>query len=482
MAKNAVDVTAVREHRPSFHVSPPAGWLNDPNGPIHRDGRYHLFFQHNPLGPVWAPRAHWGHAVSSDLVRWTHLPLAFGPSPDGPDAGGCWSGCVVDDHGVPTAVYSGLARMSAFGAESVCLARGDDELATWRKEGRNPVLPGPPAGLELLAFRDPFVWREAGEWSMLMGAGLDRCAAVLLFRSSDLVDWRYDGVTLSRSTELETPVWTGRAWECPQLFPLGDRHVLIVSVWDDELPHTRYAVAFVGDYREGRFEPERVARFDHGADCYAPATMADAHGRRLVWAWSWEARDEAAALEQGWAGVLTLPRVLSLTPEGSLGIAPAPELASLRGERETFGARRLDRELVPHTRGDVLELAATVAPGSARAIRLAVRATPDGEEHTTVEWDRATNRLSIDRSRSSLDPRAEGGSHGGVLDLAGGDLELRVFVDRSILEVYANGRFTLTERIYPTREDSTGVALSAIGGNALVRSFDVWELRSSPDP
>lgn len=471
----------MREHRPSFHVSAPSGWLNDPNGPIHRDGRYHLFFQHNPLGPVWAASAHWGHAVSSDLVRWTHLPLAFGPSPDGPDSGGCWSGCIVDDDGVPTAIYSGLARMSAFGAETVCLARGDDELVVWRKEARNPVLPGPPAGLELVAFRDPFVWREVDGWSMLVGAGIVGVGgAVLLYRSSDLLDWRYEGVVLSRSAELETPVWTGYAWECPQLFPLGDRHVLIVSVWDAEPPNTRYPVAFVGDCRAGRFEPEHVARFDHGADCYAPATMADAHGRRLAWAWSWEARDEDAALEQGWAGVLTAPRVLTLTTAGTLGIAPAPELAALRGERETLEAGPLGPELVPQTRGDVLELAAVVAPGSARAIRLTVRAAPAGEEQTTVEWDGAASRLSIDRSRSSLDPRARGGSHGGVLDLAGDDLELRVFVDRSIVEVYANGRLTLTERIYPTRADSTGVVLSAVGGDALVRSFDVWELRSSP--
>lgn len=127
----------------------------------------------------------------------------------------------------------------------------------------------------------------------------------------------------------------------------------------------------------------------------------------------------------------------------------------------------------------MLELAATIAACSATAIRLTVCAAPDGEEQTTIEWDRATSRLSVDRSRSSLDPRARGGSHGGALDLAGDDLELRVFVDRSIVEVYANGRFALTERIYPTREDSAGVALAAVGGDALLRSLDLWELQSS---
>jgi beta-fructofuranosidase len=478
----ALRETTVHDQRPRFHVSPPAGWLNDPNGAIQWNGRYHLFYQRNPLAAAWAPAVHWGHAASDDLVAWSHLPDAFGPSPDGPDAGGCWTGCVVDDGGVPTAVYSGLARTSDFGAESVCLARGDDELLRWRKDGRNPVLAGPPAGLDLVAFRDPFVWRDDGGWSMVLGAGLrDAGAAVLLYRSPDLAHWTYEGVVLSRAAELETPLWTGRAWECPQLFPLGDRHVLVVSVWDDRPPHTLDVVAFVGEYRDGRFDPEHVERLDHGADFYAPATMLDAQGRRLAWGWSWEARDGPAAAAQGWAGVLSLPRVLGLT-DGTLGIAPAPELEALRGARETVGEQRLGADgpaLVPRTRADRLELAARIALEDATSVRVTVRASPDGAEETAIEWDAAARRLSVDRSRSSLDPAARVGRHGGVLDVGGEELELRVFVDRSIVEVFANGRFALTERIYPTRDDSIGVALAATGGDALVHSLDLWQLEDT---
>jgi beta-fructofuranosidase len=106
---------------------------------------------------------------------------------------------------------------------------------------------------------------------------------------------------------------------------------------------------------------------------------------------------------------------------------------------------------------------------------LTVCASPGGEEETAVVWD--GTRLTVDRSRSSLDPRALGGVHGGALDAGDGDLELRVLVDRSIVEVFANGTFALTERIHPTRDDSTGVALEAVGGEAVVRSLDAWELR-----
>jgi beta-fructofuranosidase len=464
---------SVPDHRPRFHLSAPSGWLNDPNGPIHRDGRHHVFFQRNPAAAVWSPAIHWGHAASEDLVRWTHLPDAFGPSPEGPDAGGCWSGCVVDDAGVPTAVYSGLGEPSPIGAANVCLARADAALVRWEKDPRNPVLT-PPSGMRLAAFRDPFVRREDGAWSMLLGAGVDGDAAVLRFRSPDLLDWTYEGVVLRRPAALDAPVWTGRAWECPQLFPLGDRHVLLVSVWDERPPHTHYAVAFVGRDRDGRFEPERVERFDHGADCYAPAVSLDDRGRRLAFAWSWEARDEAAALEQGWAGVHTLPRELTLTADGRLGIAPVREVESLRGSRESVRDHPLGR-LDLRTRSDCLDLAATIAPGSAARIRLLVRAAPGGEEQTAIVWE--PGRLAVDRSRSSLDPRAAGGVHGGPLDLAGRDLELRVLVDRSIVEVFANGALALTERIYPAHAESTGVAVEAVGGQARLRTLDAWELR-----
>jgi beta-fructofuranosidase len=417
----------VPDHRPRFHVSPRAGWLNDPNGPIEWGGRYHVFFQHNPLAAAWSPAVHWGHVSSDDLVTWTEHAPAFGPSREGADAGGCWSGCVVDDGGVPTAVYSGLERPSPLGAESVCLARGDDALERWEKDPRNPVLAGPPPGLDVVAFRDPFVWREDGGWSLVIGAGVrGEGAAALLYRSTDLLAWSYEGVLLSRAAALEEPVWTGRAWECPQLFPLGDRHVLLVSVWDDE---PCYPVAFVGRYEGGRFEPETLTRFDDGPSCYAPATMLDGRGRRLAWAWSPEARPP----RHGWAGVLTAPRVLELRHDGAVGVEPVRELEALRGERETAVDRRLGT-FVAETRGDALELAAEVDG----RVRLAVGGT------TVFGWER---------------PAA---------------LELRVLVDGSIVEVFANGTVARTTRIYP--DGDVAIELSADGGEALLRRLDVWRL------
>jgi beta-fructofuranosidase len=150
---------------PRLHLRPAAGWLNDPNGPVRWNGRYHLFFQHNPAGTGHG-RIHWGHASSRDLVFWEAEPVALSPSADGPDAAGCWSGCVVDDGGVPTAVYTGAsARRPEFG--SICLARGDPELRTFRGEP-TPVITGPPPHLCATGFRDPFVFTFAGHrWAIV---------------------------------------------------------------------------------------------------------------------------------------------------------------------------------------------------------------------------------------------------------------------------------------------------------------------------
>jgi beta-fructofuranosidase len=115
-------------HRPLYHFLAPAHWMNDPNGPFFWKGKYHLFYQYNPNGPFWGT-IHWGHAESFDLLRWQDLPIALAPSKDGPDKGGCWSGCVVDDEGIPTALYTGLEP------QTVCLAISDDGLPCGAKTG-----------------------------------------------------------------------------------------------------------------------------------------------------------------------------------------------------------------------------------------------------------------------------------------------------------------------------------------------------------
>jgi beta-fructofuranosidase len=237
---------AEKYYRPLVHFTPPFGWLNDPNGLIQWTGTYHLFYQYNPHG-AFHGTIHWGHAVSPDLVHWRHLPIALAPTPGTPDEDGCWSGVAVDDDGVPTLIYSGNRQ----GAQRACLATSADGLLTWQKYAGNPIIPAPPADLDLVAYRDHSVWREDGLWYQLMGAGIQgRGGAALLYRSATLREWEYLHPLCVGDIHSHAPLWTGGMWECPDFFALGDRHVLSVSVWHEEQLY--YSAALVGTYQHHR--------------------------------------------------------------------------------------------------------------------------------------------------------------------------------------------------------------------------------------
>lgn len=465
--------TAV-EQRPAYHFCPARNWMSDPNGLIQWRGRYHLFYQYNPNGAFWGT-PHWGHALSSDLVHWDDAPTALTPGA-GPDEDGCWSGCAVVDRGVPTLVYTGVDGGNVR-REHVCLARGDNRLVAWRKDPANPVIGDPPPHLSVTGFRDPYVWRENGEWRLVLGSGIRGSeGAVLLYRSTDLLSWEYLKPLCTRPGSLTDPLWTGSMWECPQFFPLGDRHVLMVSIWEgDRLHHVAHAV---GRYRDSTFEPESWARLDVGGEYYAAATMLDERGRRLVMGWSWEARSRRAQEAADWAGVQTLPRVLTLSPDRTLRVEPIPEVAVLRGAHRRAGPLQVPggtEFVLPGVDGDCLEI--VLEMWSAGEAGIVLRRSPHREEELMVRFDWRTQFLAIDRSRSSIDPDAYGGVHGGTFPLAAQDaLRLHIFLDRSIVEVYAGDTLCATERIYPLRHDSTGMSFRAMDAPLSVASVDVWHL------
>jgi beta-fructofuranosidase len=464
-------------HRPRYHFLPPANWLNDPNGLIQWRGRYHLFYQYNPKGPFHGA-IHWGHAASHDLVHWEHLPIALAPTRGEPDEDGCWSGCAVNDNGVPTLIYTGLRALR----QLPCVATGDDDLVHWRKDPDNPVIVGPPPDLPILEevnFRDHSVWKEGDTWYQVIGSGITGVGgAALLYRSPDLRHWDYLHPLLVGDMGKTDPLWTGEMWECPDFFALGDKHVLVVSIWDNHQLH--YPAYAIGTYADRRFTPERYGVTDFGRSFYAPQSMTDDRGRRLMWGWLREGRGAGAQIEAGWSGVMSLPRVLSLRPDGLLGMAPAPELALLRGRQYEQASIELTPAASPmpfEPGGLALEIEAEWDCGDAEALGFSVRASPDGAEQTRIFYDRAQQRLLLDRSRSSLAADVSSDERGGHFELGEGEtLQLRIFLDGSALEVFANGRACLCERIYPTRPDSLGLAAFAQGGTATLKSLRVWEM------
>jgi len=458
--------------RPQYHLMPPANWMNDPNGPIFWKGQYHMFYQHNPNGP-FPESMNWGHAVSPDLVHWKHLPIALSPTPGGPDKDGCWSGCAVVDRGVPTLIYTGVFP------QVQCLARSEDGLMTWRKFTGNPVIATPPQGMETTGFRDPCVWREADEWLLAIGSGIKgQGGMVLLYRSKDLIQWDYlHFLCKGRKEELppgEDPVSTGEMWECPDFFPLADKHALIVS--------TQGAVVYsLGAYVNRYFRPEHQGKADLGDSYYAPRSMVDEKGRRILWGWIREGRSDAAQHAAGWAGVMSLPRVLTLGPDGALAMAPPPEIEALRGKHQRVESLPVlpgSFPLLKGVGGDGLEIHAEFEPGTSEAVGLMVRSTPDGKEQTLITCHRSSGQLLVDRERSSLSQDVGRGAQGGPFALGEDEtLKLRVFLDASVIEIFANDRACLTSRIYPSQADSLGLGVFARGNKARLKSLDIWEMR-----
>jgi beta-fructofuranosidase len=434
---------------PRFRVRPPANWVNDPNGPFRWRDRHHLFYQYNPAAPVHAD-IHWGHASSSDLARWEHHPIALAPTPGGPDEAGCWSGCVVDDDGVPTAVYTGIDRDHT-GLGVICLARAadpDDPALTEWKPLPSPVVSGPPAGLDVVMFRDPFVFRHGGRRWALVGAGhADGTPSVLLYDCDDLADWRFAGVLLDGNDPVAMDAFGDKAvgWECPQLLvtPGGD-WVLVVSLWDGDPCTTGYLTGALEPAADGSpaFRPRVGGRLDHGRDFYAPAVLQEPD-RALMWGWSWESREPGGAERAGWAGVLTAPRVVDVHADGTLRVAPAPELDLLRAP-EPF----------------------VTGPGEGARLPDAYDLTVTARTVTTVRLGEGL-AFRIDPAEGSLTVRRTGRPEPVTVPLPRGEEPtVRVLVDGSLYEVFAGDRAMVTERVY--RDPGDAPELTVTGAEAAV--------------
>nr|WP_244995595.1 glycoside hydrolase family 32 protein [Halomicroarcula pellucida] len=465
-------------HRPAYHFTPPANWLNDPNGLVQWNGRYHLFYQYNPAGP-FHDSIHWGHAVSDDLVHWEDEPIALAPDPDGPDAVGVWSGCFVDDEGTPSVMYTG----GDDGDQLPCLARAeDDSLRTWTKAAENPLITEMPADVDVLQsidwraeFRDHCVWRTGETWYQIVGSGIEgEGGAALLFESEDLLEWEYCHPIL-------TGDWrkTGPIWECPELLRFDEGSLLHVSDYSK-------VAYFSGEYDEAakRFEPEDHGVLDHGV-FYAPQSFAADDGRTLMFGWLKEDRDREAQWDAGWSGAMSLPRVVSLAADGTPEFSLPTELEALRETHHSFSDLTVSPDgtnPLADIEGDTLEVKMTVDARNVGEFGLVLRETPDGEERTVVRCKIRHREVVVDRSQSSNSDAAADSSDSMPLTLdEDGTFSLHLFLDRSVLELFTNDAQALTSRIYPTRPDSTGVGLYADDCEVTVRSLDVWELAATED-
>ena len=464
--------------RPVYHLLPSRNWMNDPNGPIYFAGRYHMFHQYNPRGATWG-NMHWAHATSPDMIHWRHEEIALAPTPGGPDSDGVFSGSAVVDQGKIGVIYTGVAPPSSPGdatlrdgvhtwRESQCLAIAQDsDLRIWKKIPE-PVIAAPPPGLAVTGFRDPALWREGDKWMLILGSGVrGKGGMILLYTSSDLRHWTYlhpliEGAA-SKMTG-ENPVDTGEMWECPDFFPMGNKHVLLIST----MGKVRWKV---GTYSNQRFTPEKDGVVDWGS-YYAAKTMLDANGRRILWGWITEARPDADLIAAGWAGAMSLPRVLSLNSGNELQTTVVNDIRKLRA----FPVGTLKDAKTSSNYRHALD-AVRIQDLSAE---IETQFQPTGDE--------CSLRLSSDNGDCvSISCRNKGGSRKLLVNTQSAPLpgpptsplNLHMFLDGSVLEVFANGTVALTARVY---QIPSGPLRVKFEGDVKLLSLNAWHVNPiSPD-
>jgi sucrose-6-phosphate hydrolase SacC (GH32 family) len=448
--------------RPHYHAMPPRAWTNEPHGLVHFNGQYHLFYQKNANGPYWG-NINWGHLASPDLRTWTELPVALTPD-HGADAEGCWSGSVIEHEGKLAIFYTGNGGRGA----GICLATSSDGVH-FTKHAANPVIAATPDSAVYPEFRDPFVWREQDRFYLLIGSAVKgRGGTALLYRSDDLVHWEFRKPLLVGDREK-----SGIFWEMPIFVKVGDRHVLIVC----EVPGR--ASYWVGDWKDEVFtplavEPHRLELFNH---LLSPTPHVTGDGQVITMGIIPDQRSPKQCWRWGWAHLYSLPRRLSIGPDGRLQQSPWEGLSSWASDPVSWAAFPL-RENAPDTlrgiSGTCLHLHAVISRKASRELEVVVRRSPDDRERTVLRYQWEIGRLILDRTKSSLDPEVKRELQEATYFPRREDvLEVEIYLDVSVVEVFLDGRAAFATRVYPTLPESEGLALVSFGGEAMVDSVTI---------
>jgi len=447
--------------RPQFHLLPAKGWMNDPNGPIYWKGKYHMFFQYNPHDAVWGDM-HWDHAVSDDMIHWRHMPVAMAPTAGGPDQEGVFSGTAFVQDGNVGMMYTGVKKSAYKEAtikdsslrETQCIAMAnDDELSSFTKVPQ-PVITAPPLGLQVNGFRDPSPWKQGNWWYTPIASGFpDVGGSILLYRSKDLRSWEYVKVFAQREPSFDAYMpWD--VWECPEFFALGNKHVLMFSTMGKAFWQSGHF-----DAEKLTFDPERMGILDYGS-YYAPKTQLDAKRNRILWGWIQESRPAAEHKAAGWAGMMSLPRVLSMAGDGTLRYRVEDSAQTLRGIEQQFNGQAGTTVKIAGCCGEAI-YRATLRPGP---FKLVIEGDRSNETWMAIEFDPAyPNSILIDARplKLSLDN--------------GEAIEIHLHIDGSVIELIVSERIAWTRRFY--YKDAVQNAVLQWEGASSLESVTFWPLK-----
>lgn len=446
---------------PVYHLTGGVGWINDPNGFAPYKDEYHLFFQYYPYDTQWGPM-HWGHAKTTDFIRWEFLPAVL--APDAPyDKDGCFSGGAVTlPDGRHLLMYTGVEVKPEGEFQTQCLAIGDG--VNYEKYEGNPVLTAShiPEGSSARDFRDPKLWQENGiYYAVTVNRGKDGSGDVLLFESDDGFHWKRSSILYSCGYRF------GSMWECPDFFRLDGKDILIHSVMEMRAKTPEYHNGNCKMYHIGHldgeksFHAESSHAMEFGLDFYAPQTLEALDGRRIMIGWmqAWEGSKQKIP-GMAFMGQMTVPRELTLR-DGRLLQWPVRELESYRANKVAYQNLTLRDEIsLPGISGKVMDLLLEITPTEAPYSRFDLEFNKDDSFHTTITLFPQKGTIRLDRSFSGF-PHDVNHIREFPVDFHDGAIRLRLLLDRYSAELFVGEGEQAASMVLYAPENADGITFRA---------------------
>ncbi len=439
------------EQKPSFHACSPVGWINDPNGFSIFQDEVHLMCQYHPYTTQWGPM-HWAHYKSKDFIKWELLPVCMAPDQEY-DSFGCFSGSAIEHDGKHVLVYTGVVvgddeEGKHFERQTQCLAIGDG--VDYEKSDVNPIIGADmlPDGASKVDFRDPKIWKDENTFYVIVGnRNEDGSGQLLLYSSEDLKQWKYCGVVDKCENRY------GKMWECPDMFPLEGKYVILTSPQDMcaeglEFHSGNGTLCLIGDFdkEQVKFERETESAIDYGLDFYASQTTETKDGRRIMIAWmqSWDNYNTPG--EFRWSGQMTVPRELHIK-NGRLYQLPVKELenyyANTVNYKDVIVHEAMELEGVS---GREIDMTIDIQAGDYEEFR--IQLAKSQKFYTEISYNAKKGILTFDRNhagsrRDFICQRSM------KVESQDGKIRLRVVMDKYSVEIFANdGEKAMTSLIY----------------------------------